>query len=64
MKVSPYRKIIVGDLSARKFIKYFYKGMVRHNSNDVKGKKKLASEVYVEQALLINQQVAEEAIFI
>jgi hypothetical protein len=52
MKVSLYRKRIAGDISERKLIKYLYKGMVRHSTNDVKGKKKLASEACVEQALL------------
>jgi hypothetical protein len=52
MKVSLYRKRTGGDLSARKSNKYSYKGMVRHNSNDVKRKKKLASEAYVDQTLL------------
>jgi len=52
MKVSLYRKRTVGELSARKLIKYFYKGMVRHYTNDAKRKKRLASEACVEQALL------------
>ena len=52
MKMSLYRKRIVGDLSARKFIKHFRKGMVSHNTNDVKRKNKFASGGCVEQALL------------
>ena len=51
MTVSLYRKGSVGALSVGKCIKYFCKGMMRHNI-DVKEKKMLASEVWVDKALL------------